>query len=214
MKKRLSLLAAAIFVLFINDGRALAQSESYRFDVGGQFTLLRAIVDTFNRDETLLGGGGRFTYNFSDSIAIEGELNYFPENITESFSNKEGRPTKPDYQALFGIKAGRRGDRVGIFGKLRPGFVRFSPLEDCPDNSLSSCRDFRKTRFTYDVGIVIEAYPTSRVVTRFDVGGSYISYGETSFFVPAEPGFPGGIFPRRKFNSFGLQVSAGVGFRF
>ena len=215
MTRIASLLAVAAFVVLTDYGVAPAQSPSPRLDVGGHFTFLRATVNRLDsRVESLHGFGGRLSYNVSKSIAIEGEINYFPENITEQFSNKETRPAKPDYQALFGIKVGRRGQRIGVFGKFRPGFARFSPLEDCSGDSASTCRDVTKTKVAFDLGAVVELYPTRRTLARFDLGGGYLHYGQTRFFVSQEPGFPGGIFARRGFHSFGLQFSVGFGLRF
>ena len=66
------------------------------------------------------GVGGRFTFNLTESIAFEGEGNYFTR---EQFSFPEGGQM---FQGPFGGKIGKRFDGWGVFGKARPGFVGFS----------------------------------------------------------------------------------------
>ena len=54
--------------------------------------------------------------------------------------------------ALFGVKYGMRSERAGIFGKIRPGFMRFGggsgippfipPLSDAKPNSRSISAEF------------------------------------------------------------------------
>ena len=70
--------------------------------------------------ETEPGFGGRFGYNFSRYLTLEAEGNFFPRDR----ELEGGRKT----QGLFGAKVGKRMDRVGIFGKARPGFIRFQKV--------------------------------------------------------------------------------------
>lgn len=93
-----------------------AQEETPRFEIGAQYTALRLS----ELDVTDSGFGGRFTYNVNDNFAVEAGGNFFPRDREFEGGRK--------VQGLFGVKAGVRGERVGVFAKVRPGFVRFSRL--------------------------------------------------------------------------------------
>src|SRR5215213_5466659 len=94
-----------------------------RFEVGAQFTSLfveptnvRGFA-TFLREHTEPGVGARFTFNLTESVAFEAEGNYYTR---EQFPFTQGGRM---FQGQFGGKAGKRFDRLGLFGKARPGFV-------------------------------------------------------------------------------------------
>ncbi|MBO0799898.1 MAG: outer membrane beta-barrel protein [Blastocatellia bacterium] len=176
-----SLMAAAILLSL---GSVLAQAQSRyndtpKIEVGAQFvaTRLSDILDDTNK-----GFGGRITYNFTPNIAVEGEMNYFPNTLNVLVNDSS-------YQGLFGMKAGIRSDKAGIFGKIRPGFTRFNFPSPTPS----------ATQFTLDVGGVFELYPTHRTVLRFDLGDAIISYD--GLVTPAT-------------TTHNLQFGVGVGFRF
>jgi hypothetical protein len=76
---------------------------------------------------------------------------------------------------LFGVKAGKRGEKFGVFGKLRPGFMRFANVPDCPEGDINRCTVESKNEFALDIG-VIEYYPSRRFVIRFDAGDTIIRY--------------------------------------
>jgi hypothetical protein len=168
------------------------------------------------------GFGARFTLNLNDHVALEAAGDFFPR---ESFSahTSGGYPS----QAQFGVKAGKRWERFGVFAKARPGFVNFSrvlqlvdtrqltlnhPLNGSTQTFTIGVFDERhKTYFSTDVGGVFELYPTRRVVTRFDLGDTIIRYGRRH-----EQGFSLSqniieVAPETQHN---LQFSAGIGFRF
>ena len=227
MPKRLStasLIAAAI--LLLNSNPARSQSDTPKYDVGGQVSLIRfseiISVDPLlignldprlfiqKKSVTNLGFGGRFSYNINKQIAVEGELNYFPDDNDDFVEG--GRKT----QVLGGIKAGFRKDRYGLFAKARPGFVAFGALLDCPRGVAATsgfCVTSSKVYTALDLGGVIEIYPSSRSVIRFDVGDTMVFTKDRVFFkfLPGDEFasilLPGGL----KHNP---QVSVGIGFRF
>src|SRR5215470_12432890 len=122
-----SMVAAVVFSLF-SITLTLAQSkhlDAGKFEVGGHFTLLNATTRR-GAEDALKGFGGRLTYNINDFLAVEGELNYFPEDLfNDPLVFPNAHLVKPDLQGLFGLKAGMRWDKIGVFGKIRPGFNRF-----------------------------------------------------------------------------------------
>ena len=112
-----SLVLTLLFVL--GAVRIHAQSDEKKFEVGGQFSSLRVptrsvtisgsgLAITEARD-TNFGFGGRFGYRLSKYFSLEAEANFFPRDRDVD----AGRKT----QALFGLKAGKRFDKFGVFAK-------------------------------------------------------------------------------------------------
>jgi Outer membrane protein beta-barrel domain len=193
----LSYVVASAFVcLSASAHRARAQSEPPKFEVGGQFSLLNFdpnLIDRSRRNE--VGGGGRFTFNFHKYVAAEAQFDYFPKSDTERIGTITLTQFGSKAVGVFGVKAGARKKSFGIFGKARPGFIHFSTVPGflCV---ASPCPQPAKTNFAFDVGGVIEYYPSKRVVLRFDAGDLIIHY-------------------QRFFGTdHNLQISAGVGVRF
>src|SRR5713226_9738197 len=112
-------IGVSIIALFLlaDSQRVSAQSKTPKFEVGTQFSLIRFS----DLDITEPGFGGRFTYNINDHLAVEAEGNFFSRKLKDSFGEtlQGGRKT----QGLFGVKLGARSKRIGVFGKVRPGFV-------------------------------------------------------------------------------------------
>lgn len=205
-------LTAAFIFLFALGARARAQEEAPRFEVGAQFSSIAVDDNPSNNsicnacDEFVYKGvGGRFTYNVNDSLAVETEVNFFLDENRAYISRRVGG--KP-VQALFGVKAGRRFERVGVFGKVRPGVISFNrTIFNGRDGSLSLVPDLgRRTHFNLDVGGVFEVYPSRRVVLRLDAGDTIVHYGEENF--------PGAQIPFEGETRHNFQFDAGVGFRF
>lgn len=137
-------------------------------------------------------------------------------------------------QGQFGVKAGKRGEKVGFFAKLRPGFVTFTKSSRFtgfkgvfafhPSRGLSLVFDepqFRTgaaTYFSTDVGAVIEFYPRRRIVTRFDIGDTIIRYGDygepAAVVCALSSPCVTQLFLRPVQTKHNLQFSAGVGVRF
>jgi hypothetical protein len=124
---------------------------------------------------------------------------------------------------LFGIKAGKRFQRWGIFAKGRPGLVSFSKGDGKYEPTGGGGPfpfqfvQHRLTNFALDVGGVIEFYPSKHIVTRFEAGDTLIWYRRrNSNFLDFNP-VTGTIsivpftIPSSTRNNF--QFSAGVGFR-
>lgn len=173
---------------------------------------------------TEAGVGGRVTYNFSRWLAAEASLTLFPRDSGESSEYTGGRVT----EALFGVKAGRRFKKFGLFGLAQPGLVRFSralggsrsvPDPGSPGHSILAA-DFRgRTNFAFEAGGAVEFYPTRHVAPRFDIGDTIVRFKEFTF--PIGPGIPvnPALPPVTSFTLPGhtqhsLQISAGVSVRF
>lgn len=223
MKQRLLLIALLLscFSLYQEDARAQEpeKSKATRYEVGAQFSSI-----TLAPDYTQPGLGGRFTFNFNDNFALEAETNFFPnDNGIISDRRVNGRAT----EGLFGVKAGKRFKNFGIFGKARPGFISATRgfgdvviTGPPPAGSVFPESEFRPRRLThlaFDLGGVLEFYPSRRLVTRFDAGVTIIRVGQTTFqgfaagpggtIVVAPITIPGDTSPN-------FQFSAGIGYRF
>ena len=214
MNKQTGCAAVVILLcLFFAFDEARAQAkDAPKFEVGVQFTSL-TVRESFDSDNEL-GIGGRVTYNLTDNVALEAQFDFFPEGDRFRGLRSGGRIT----QGLFGVKAGKRFEKFGVFGKVRPGFTSFSAgrqevtlLSPAP-NPVFDFQSHRETHFATDVGGVLEFYPTRRIVTRFDAGDTIIRYGDSSqtFF----DGITLQSFPRPAETRHNFQFSAGIGFRF
>src|ERR1041385_6684948 len=110
-----------------------AQSDEKKFEVGGQFSALRvptrrittagAAFATTETPGTKYGFGGAFGYQLSKYFTLEAEGNFFPRDRDLDGGRK--------VQGLFGVKAGKRFDKFGIFAKARPGFIRYERCKGC-----------------------------------------------------------------------------------
>ena len=198
----------AIVFFFTYSQITCAQSKTPTFEIGGQFSAIRADNapgTTFpvglgrNGERTDLGGGGRFTVNFNRFLAVESEINFFKEKVTFPFS-----ATALKIEGVFGAKAGIRKDKFGLFGKLRPGFMHFNKDTDCPGCSVHGNFDF-----ALDAGGVIEYYPSRRFVVRFDAGDTVIFLEEKR---GVEEGFPILVQSARTIHRFQFSIGAGVRF--
>ncbi|HEV2881210.1 MAG TPA: outer membrane beta-barrel protein [Pyrinomonadaceae bacterium] len=202
--------ALVLLCLFSAPGETRAQAQDApKVEVGVQFSSLS--MSEIN-SSTEPGVGGRVTYNLTDDVALEAQFDFFPYNRRFRGFRNGGRIA----QGLFGVKAGKRFEKFGIFGKARPGFTSFSAGREevvVLSPTVIDFRPQRETHFATDVGAVLEFYPTRRFVTRFDAGDTIIRYGDTTGTFITGTGTTG-QFPVPGDVKHNFQFSAGVGFRF
>jgi hypothetical protein len=221
LRKMIIALAATVLLSFTSQ---LTYSQDVkRWEAGGQVSLIR--VPTFTttspgfvivfdeHKKTNWGFGGRIGYNFNIHVGIEGELNYFPQDRDVEGGKK--------LEGLFGVKAGKRFEKVGIFAKARPGFVRFSRGDYISRGGcvaifpppVGCFQPEAKTHWAADVGGIFEAYPSQNTIIRFDIGDTIIRLPDrliaTTHEGPREV-----VVPRGSEHSHNLQINLGVGFRF
>ncbi|MDQ1611007.1 MAG: hypothetical protein QOG00_938 [Pyrinomonadaceae bacterium] len=210
--------AAALVLLCLffapGDARAQEEKDAPKVEVGVQFTSL-TMSDSFRGSSSEPGFGGRITYNLTNSFALETQFDFFPDGERFRGSRSGGRIA----QGLFGVKAGKRFEKFGVFGKVRPGFTSFSAgreeaiLISATPNFVLDFRPHRETHFATDVGGVLEFYPSRRIVTRFDAGDTIIRYRDTTRTFFDSTGAPQSV-PFGSETRHNFQFSAGVGFRF
>ncbi len=217
MKRKFSFAIAIIAVCFLTGPpHARGQSKDIpRFEVAADFTSI-----TFDPGLSEPGLGGRFTYNLNKHVALEAAGYFFPRQCHFCGRAQEGQIA----QGLFGVKAGKRFGKWGVFGKVRPGLMSFSrgafdivPIGGTGVNAFRI--DFRRqTNLVFDLGGVLEFYPSRKIVLRVDVGDTIIRYPQRTVdlvtFDPTTGAFRLDSFITPSFNRRTVQVIAGVGFRF
>jgi hypothetical protein len=220
MRNRFLLMFTALLVALVCSPAIQAQADDVpRYEIGAHLTTITK--PDFRGSGTALGVGGRFTFNLNRSVALEAVTNFFPENCRFCGFNADN--TGNLTQGLFGIKAGKRFHRWGIFGKARPGFASFSEgAGEYVATGTGGTFPFRfdqsrVTHFAMDLGGIIELYHSKHIVTRFEAGDTLIRYGRRNSNFPIIDA-TGAVtlvnftFPAETRHNF--QLSAGIGFRF
>jgi len=195
----------ATFALGLLSLGAAARAQEPRFEVAGHL----ATTVQQELDATDLGFGGRFGFRPTPLLGLEGELTVYPSDLPENAAATSSR-----LEGLFGVTVGPRFDRFAVFGKARPGFVKFQGAREpfaCiliypPPLSCELAQG--RTVFALDVGGGVEIYPTERSVLRFDASSLLLRY-------------PGPAFTRKReaiaddsFWRGNLRLSFSVGLRF
>jgi hypothetical protein len=242
MCRRYLMVAVILVVLLAGARYASPQSgvDGQKFEAGGQFATLnlesQIIVSAIPVQcfvppcpsiptlgvvhHTDPGLGGRFGYLLGNYITLEAELNFFPsDRIFEQGRKLEG---------LFGAKVGRRFRKIGFFGKARPGFLYASRGDFQPKPNIACITIFPpplgcfdavgKTAFAFDIGGVVEIYPSRRTILRFDAGDTIVRFRDRRVAVDVDPQVLSlvgpSVLPRTAETTHNLQLSAGFSFRF
>ena len=183
------LLITAVAILCASVVPAAAQTSNTRFEVGGQVSTLR--LSTYK--DTNPGFGGRFGYEASRRVTLEGEFNFTPHDDFKILGTDAGASVsyaRRRSEALFGPKIGVRGQKIGLFGRVRPGFTRLTHRgvgctgEVCA-LMLLALPEYR-TEFALDYGGTLEYYPSARTIARLDLGSTLIRH--RSFAPPCSTG--------------------------
>jgi hypothetical protein len=219
-----SILLVVVACLFLTTIETHAQSTSEevpKLEIGVHFTSITK--PDYNGGSTEPGIGARFTFNLNRSVALEAVGNFFPHSCYYCGGNVADN-SGIIKQGLFGVKAGKRFEKWGIFAKARPGVVTFGQGETIytingtgPSASVHVQRT-GASHFATDLGGVMEFYPSKHVVTRFEAGDTLIHYGShQSNFISFDPttNTPTLIpFTTRSETRHNFQFFAGVGWRF
>jgi hypothetical protein len=218
MKKYLATLIFLAICCQQTSSQSPPPNDLPRYEVGAEFASL-SLTASRSESQTHLGAGGRFTVNWNPHVAFEAAGSFFP-GCSVCTAEITGHIT----EGFFGIKAGRRFDKIGIFGKARPGFVSFSKgfFELVPADGTGpfpfNLVVHRQTNFAADLGGVIETYPSRRIVLRFDSGAILDHYGSRTFhafsFDPTTGAITSVTIPTPSHTRWLFQFTTGVGFRF
>jgi hypothetical protein len=190
---------------------ASAQTSGGRLEVAANLNMLR--LSDFSG--TRAGLGGRVSFDVTPNVALEGEVAFYPK---DRIVQPGGTTTAEAYRivgnrrrtdALFGVKAGARFDRFGLFAKARPGITRLADRGTACEGPgcavllmLIAPYQYR-TELAFDFGGGIELFPTARTVARFEVGDTMIRH--RSFAPPCSGS---------ECTSHNLSTRLGIGYRF
>jgi hypothetical protein len=202
-----------------------AQSDEKKFEVGGQFSAIRvpttsvttggSAFATTESPETNYGFGGRFGYQLSKYFTLEAEGNFFPRDRDLDGGRK--------VQGLFGVKAGKRFEKFGIFAKGRPGFVRYERGDYVFGTGacitvfpppLGCFRPVPRTNFALDLGGVVEFYPSQRTIIRFDAGDTMVRLPTRNVAAFQTNGSSSVVISSPPETKHNFQAGVGFGFRF
>lgn len=213
------LIGALLFLACIHTAiRAQQPNEPAKVEVGVHFTsMIGPDIQPFftpSRTKSEPGIGGRFTFNLNRHVALEAETNIFSKPEFDDFGGDD-----TIVQGQFGIKAGKRFEKFGVFAKARPGFISAGDILFATTTTINingqptvvpTLDTRRQNFFTMDVGGVLEFYPSRRILVRFDAGDTMINTGDVrtvDVFIPPTT-------PPQQQVTHNFQFSAGVGFRF
>lgn len=200
-----AILFASINLLVAPSG--IGQQKLPRFEVGPVFSYLRIPYSPPINEQNHGEIGLRFSYNVKKSFALEGEFDASPFKTPNLSTSYQGGHVS---QGFFGLKGGKRWDKVGLFAKFRPGFISFSRVITGVSSTTPALlfQFGRRTDLAFDVGGAVEVYLSRRVMLRYDFGDTIIHYNELTFHSNEVTSTVPGVVR----NNF--QFSTAVAFRF
>jgi len=136
-----------------------------RVEAGAQFTELALSAPV---SEKAAGVGGRFSYNFSRFGGVDADANHFPGGSARN-------PNFGETTGFVGARIGYATDSIGLFAKIRPGFIHFA------QDSAAASRGLSQNYFALDVGAVLERYFKNHTFVRLDFGDTVVPYGNTLY---------------------------------
>lgn len=158
---------ALLLAMLVAGSQVHAQERA--IEAGAQLVVLNVTGVT---DTTQAGIGGAVAYVISDAWAIDGLVAYFPTGDNDALAG--GRKV----EGLAGVRAGRRWTDLGVFGKVRPGFVRYgrgTGVGVCvliyPPPASCFGPDYR---FAVDIGAIVDYRVSPRVGLRIDIGNTMV----------------------------------------
>lgn len=219
MRKHFPRVLVLLFTLcFTVSAQQSNDKEPAKIEAGIHFTSLTTgprdpqIFAPQDHARSEAGAGARFGYNLTRYLALEAEVNFFPNENLATFVSGGNL-----LQGQFGVKVGKRWDKVGLFAKGRPGFLNFSQvITQTGTQSFTSGGQTitfpifgieRRNFFSLDVGGVLEFYPSRRILVRFDAGDTIVRQGDN-------PLAPFGLNTEQARWAHKFQFSSGIAFRF
>jgi hypothetical protein len=150
---------------------ARAQQGPPRFEAG-------AVIDyaheTLVEESNRLQLGGRFTWNIGSHFGLDAEITTSPFSTVSRGLYTGGRAT----EGLLGAKYGKRWRKLGMFAKVRPGFLRYSDVFGGFNFNSGQISELgaQTTSPVLEVGGIFEYYMSHRWMMRYDVGYATIWY--------------------------------------
>jgi hypothetical protein len=189
-----------LYVFVLSSAVARAQN---RFEAGAQ--IVAAHSGEFDAND--IGIGGRLSWQTTDLVGADAEMNVYPRSFP---GNRSGSFSRSRIEGLFGVTVGPRLGSVRPFAMLRPGFVTFrgQPVACILifPPPLSCVLAEGHTVFALDIGGGIELFAGPRTFIRVDAGDRLMKY--------PGPSFRDGRVAQDDFFSHDFRMSAGAGVRF
>jgi opacity protein-like surface antigen len=156
------------FFFLLTASALFAQDNYTRFEFGAEYSLVR-LTNTDLGATNYSGLGGRFDWNLNRRLALESQIDFFPEHLIPLLNIQGGQT----FQAAFGIRAKVvQTRRVSVFGLVRPGFFHFTDALYINPNSSTGFSTQPETHFALNIGGGIEYYVSPRWVFRADIEGN------------------------------------------
>lgn len=183
--------------------------EPRTWDGGVIFALQPRILPEFQYLDAYPSWGLWGSWNFSKHLSWDTTLLHSPRNPgAEDIDYQAGGRA---FEALSGIKAGMRRDRMGYFVKVRPGLMNFGRTERqiiAGPNNTVSFDDGMFTDFVLDLGGIYEVYPSRHTLLRFEAGDAQL------FYLPKTVVVAGVKVPIPNQNAATMLIAFGAGVRF
>jgi hypothetical protein len=203
MHTRIVVVVIICLLCFFSTPIGRSQEQPTRVEIGPLFTYLRIPASFPINAQNQAEIGGRFSWNFSRHVALDAEIEGSPFRTTNLTTSYQGGYL---LQAFVGIKAGKRWDKFGIFGKFRPGLTSYSGV--IKQFQAGTLGFGRRTDPAFDLGGIAEFYVSRRVLLRYDFGDTIIHYNSSTITVSGQK-IPA---PSELRNNF--QFSTAIAFRF
>jgi opacity protein-like surface antigen len=182
-----------------------AQDNYTRFEFGAQFSTAR--LTNLDLGATNYSGfGGRFDWNLNRRLAVESQIDFFPEHARPLLSIQGGQTL----QAVFGLRAKViQTRRLSIFGLIRPGFFHFTDVLYFNSSSTTGFAERSETHFAMNLGGGIEYYLNPRWALRADVEGNPYRVPNTNVALSGGSAFSVGKIDDTTRFSFGVAYRPG-----
>ena len=159
-----------------------AQEEYARFELGAQYSTIRE-TDANRNGVSFSGFGGRFDWNLTRRLALESQVDFFPEHAVPFLLVQGGQTL----QAVFGVRAKViQTHHFAVCGLVRPGLLHFTGVQALSGQASPYYTEQPATYFVLNLGGGIEYYPSPRWILRADIEGD--PYRVPAYFAA----YPGG----------------------
>ncbi|MGB9105382.1 MAG: hypothetical protein WCC59_11535 [Terriglobales bacterium] len=170
-------------LLFTFSAIAIGQTGTRRFELGEQYTYF-VQRHAYRPGDSMLGI--RFDFNITKYFALDSQFDFglrtLPPPAVSSING--GRLIV----GRFGVKAGKRFRRFGVFGEIRPGFISASNALLLLDLQNGALRFGRLTERALNLGTAFEYRPVKHFGIRADVGDTLVFYARRQVVIPGPPG--------------------------
>ncbi len=206
IRRRVQILTVCMLVWGVAAVRPAVAQDAPSLELAAQVATLR--LSEF--DTTDVGIGVNAAWRLTPLLAVDGALSWFPgSDDDEQRIERQGRVL-----GLAGLRAGVQSGPLELFGRVRPGFLRFSGQDNVACILIFpvplECQVLGgQTSFVTEIGggVRVAVGETRRMFVSFDLGDLLVRYGSESLR-------PNGDVSEDGFVSHNLTANVGVGWKF